>query len=213
MISIKEFTFGPFQENTYLLYDETGECVIIDPGCYDDNERKLLSNSIENRKLNPKLLLNTHCHIDHVVGNKYVSEKYGLKPIIHLKDLAVLNSLTNVGRVYNLNVEASPEPGGYLEEGDVVNFGKSKLDVVFTPGHSPGSMCFICHEQKFVIGGDVLFYRSIGRTDLPGGHHQTLLDSIKNKLLVLPDEYEVHSGHGPTTSIGFERMNNPFLVA
>lgn len=211
MITIKSFTFGPFQENTYILHDETGECIIIDPGCYDDRERKALSDYISTQKLSPKLLLNTHGHIDHVVGNKFVFEKYGLQPLINTKDLKALHALTTVAQIYQLNAEPSPEPAGFLDEGDVVKFGNSTLDILFTPGHSPGSICFVSAAQKFIIGGDVLFYGSIGRTDLPGGHHQTLIDSINNKLMPLADDYTVHSGHGPATTIGFERMNNPFL--
>lgn len=211
MITLKMFTFGPFQENTYLLYDETSECVIIDPGCYDDNERNALADFVTVEKLSPKLLLNTHGHIDHVIGNKFIFEKFGLQPFINNKDLPSLNALTTVAKLYGFNAEASPEPIGFLDEGDVVNFGSSRLDILFTPGHSPGSICFVCPEQKFIIGGDVLFYGSIGRTDLPGGHHQTLIDSINNKLMPLADDYSVYSGHGPVTTIGFERTNNPFL--
>lgn len=211
MITIKIFTFGPFQENTYVLYDETNECVIIDPGCYDDRERNTLADFISKQKLTAKLLLNTHGHIDHVVGNKFIFEKFGLLPLIHKKDLQTLHSLETVARVYGLNAEASPEPELFLEEGEVVKFGSSALDILFTPGHSPGSICFVSHKQKFIIGGDVLFYGSIGRTDLPGGHHQTLIDSINNKLMPLADDFSVYSGHGPVTTIGFERVNNPFL--
>lgn len=211
MISIQAFTFGPFQENTYLLYDETLACVIIDPGCYDDTERKELTQFIKDKKLQAQLLLNTHGHIDHVVGNKFIFEQYKLLPVINKKDIDTLHALETVAKLYGLNAEASPEPVNFLDEGDVVSFGNSTLDVLFTPGHSPGSICFVSHVQKFIIGGDVLFYGSIGRTDLPGGHHQTLIDSINNKLMPLADDYKVYSGHGPITTIGFERNNNPFL--
>ncbi len=211
MISIQVFTFGPFQENTYLLYDETLACAIIDPGCYDDAERKELTQFIKDKKLQAQLLLNTHGHIDHVVGNKFIFEQYKLLPVINKKDVVTLHALETVAKLYGLNAEASPEPVSFLEEGDIVSFGNSTLDVLFTPGHSPGSICFVSHVQKFIIGGDVLFYGSIGRTDLPGGHHQTLIDSINDKLMPLNDDYKVYSGHGPVTSIGFERKNNPFL--
>lgn len=211
MLTVKSFTFGPFAENTYILYDTTKECVIVDPGCYDENERNELVKFIEENKLKPILLLNTHGHIDHVVGNKFVFDKYGLKPLIHKEDLNSLHSLMTVAHLYNLNAEASPEPSGFLEEGNTVKFGETEMDVLFTPGHSPGSICFVHPAQKIIIGGDVLFYGSIGRTDLPGGHHQTLLDSIANKLMVLEDDYIVYSGHGQKTEIGFERKNNPFL--
>jgi len=211
MISIKAFTFGPFQENTYILFDESKDCVIVDPGMYDDKEKKDLSDFISVQKLNPVQLLNTHGHVDHVFGNKFIFDKYGLKPFIHKKDLEILHSLTTVARLYGFNAEASPEPAGFLDENDKVKFGNTTLDILFTPGHSPGSICFINHEQKIIIGGDVLFYGSIGRTDLPGGHHQTLIDSINNKLMPLADDFKVYSGHGLTTTIGFERSNNPFL--
>lgn len=212
MISIRSFTFNPFQENTYVLYDVTREAVIIDPGCYDDGERAELVAFIEENKLKPVKLLNTHCHVDHVFGNRFIAEKYKLGLEMHEKDLKVLNSLLQVAHLYGLNAEESPAPKVFLEEGQKIAFGSSELDIVFTPGHSPGSICFISHPQKFIIAGDVLFYGSIGRTDLPGGHHQTLIDSIKQKLFPLGDDYTVHPGHGPETNIGFERRSNPFLT-
>ncbi len=203
--------FGPFQENTYVLSDSTKECVIIDPGCYDEEERKALADYISGQGLKPLLLLNTHGHIDHVVGNKFIFEKYGLQPLIHQEDLITLRSLMAVAKLYNLNAEASPDPSGFLTEGEEVKFGNTSLSVLFTPGHSPGSICFVYAPEKIVIGGDVLFYGSIGRTDLPGGNHQTLLSSIHTKLMPLEDDYKVYSGHGPVTSIGNERKTNPFL--
>jgi len=212
MINIQTFTFGPFQENTYVLYDSSKECIIIDPGCYDEQERQELADFIETNKLHPVRLLNTHCHIDHVVGNNFVAKKYNLKLEINKHDLTTLHSLMMVARMYNLQAEPSPEPSVFLDEGDVVKFGNSMLEIVFTPGHSPGSITFYNKEQKMMIAGDVLFYGSIGRTDLPGGHYQTLIDSIKNKLFPLGDDFVVYNGHGPSTNIGFERKNNPFLV-
>jgi glyoxylase-like metal-dependent hydrolase (beta-lactamase superfamily II) len=211
MIKIDHFTFGPFQENTYVLSDETRQCVIIDPGCYTEAERAELKNHISAAGLKPVKLLNTHCHVDHVFGNKFVSELYKVGLEIHEKDLPVLHSLMEVAHVYQLNAEPSPEPVTFFNEGDTIKFGNSKLDILFCPGHSPGHVVFVCRDQKFVIGGDVLFYGSIGRTDLPGGHYQTLIESIKTKLFPLGDEYTVYSGHGPETNIGFERRNNPFL--
>jgi len=212
MINIQTFTFGPFQENTYVLYDSSKECIIIDPGCYDEQERMELADFIETNKLHPVRLLNTHCHIDHVVGNNFVAKKYNLKLEINKHDLGTLHSLMMVARMYNLQAEPSPEPAVFLDEGDIVKFGNSMLEIVFTPGHSPGSITFYNREQKMMIAGDVLFYGSIGRTDLPGGHYQTLIDSIKNKLFPMGDDFVVYNGHGPSTNIGFERKNNPFLV-
>jgi glyoxylase-like metal-dependent hydrolase (beta-lactamase superfamily II) len=211
MIQIQGFTFNPFQENTYLLYDETKECVIIDPGCSNQLEQEELVVFIASEQLKPVKLLNTHCHIDHVFGNSFISKKYHLPLEIHQKDLETLHSLPQVSHLYGLNAEKSVEPEVFLNEGDKIKFGNSVLDIVFTPGHSPGSICFISHEGKFVIGGDVLFSGSIGRTDLPGGNHETLLTSIREKLFPLADEYVVFPGHGDETSIGFEKENNPFV--
>jgi hydroxyacylglutathione hydrolase len=211
MISIHSFAFGPFQENTYILYDETKECIIVDPGCYDEQERAELAAFIETNRLRPVRLINTHCHIDHVVGNKFVAEKYKLPLEINELDLPNLNSLMMVAKMYNLQAEPSPAPSVYLNEGDVVKFGNSVLEILFTPGHSPGSITFYDRGQKFMLAGDVLFKGSIGRTDLPGGHYDTLISSIKDKLFPLGDDYVVYNGHGPSTTIGYEKKYNSFL--
>lgn len=212
MISIHFFTFGPFQENTYVLFDETKECIIIDPGCYDSAERAELAAFITDKNLKPVRLINTHCHLDHVFGNGFVAEKYNLKLEINKHDQPVLDSFLKTCSLYGLNAEPSPAPSVYLNEGDKITFGNSTLEILFTPGHSPGSITFYNKEQKFMIAGDVLFYGSIGRTDLPGGSFETLISSIKDKLFPLGDDFKVFSGHGPETNIGFERKNNPFLV-
>ena len=212
MLQIQGFTFNPFEENTYILFDETKECVIIDPGCSNRSEQEDMTEFIKAEGLKPVKLLNTHCHIDHVFGNSFIAKQYGLGLEIHKEDLQTLHSLPQVSHIYGLNAEESVEPSNFLNEGDQIKFGSTTLDIVFTPGHSPGSICFISHPDKIVIGGDVLFYGSIGRTDLPGGNHELLLTSIREKLLVLGDEYVVLSGHGQETSIGFERKNNPFLL-
>lgn len=212
MISIKSFIFGPFQENTYVLYDETKECIIIDPGCYDNRERAELAGFIEENKLKPVKLINTHCHLDHVFGNGFVADTYTLKLEINKQDQPVLDSYLMSAKMYGLNAAPSPQPSVFLNEGDIISFGNSTLEILFTPGHSPGSITFYNREQQVMIAGDVLFYGSIGRSDLPGGNSATLISSIKNKLIPLGDNYTVYSGHGPSTTIGFERMNNPFLV-
>ena len=212
MVTIQAFTFNPFEENTYILFDETKECIIIDPGCSNDEERKELVDFIKEEELKPVRLLNTHCHIDHVLGNSFIANKYNLGLEIHEEDLQILHSLPQVSHLYGLNAEQSVEPSVFLNEGDRIKFGNATLDILFTPGHSPGSICFVSHADKFIIGGDVLFYGSIGRTDLPGGDHETLLNSIRTKLFVLEDEFAVFSGHGQETNIGFEKKNNPFLA-
>lgn len=211
MFAVKVFIFSPVQENTYVLYNEKDECIIIDPGCYYDNERDELAFFIDSNGLTPVLLLNTHCHLDHVFGNKWVSEKYGLKLHLHEKEKPVLDYAPTAGLRWNLPFDNYQGDVVYLREGDTIQLGEDKLEVFFTPGHSPGSIIFYCRKQQFVIGGDVLFKMSVGRTDLPGGDHMTLLNSIQTKLFVLPDEVKVYSGHGDSTTIGFEKRNNPFL--
>ena len=211
MITIQKFTFNPYQENTYVLYDETGECVIIDPGMYDAAEQNEFVKWIKENSLKPVLLLNTHCHLDHVFGNKFVFDNWSLKPQFHQGELYVLQAVPGYAPQMGLNYELSPEPEVYLGETGTVTFGNSKLELIFAPGHSPAHLCFYAEEDNFLIGGDVLFYSSIGRTDLPGGNHQQLLNSIREKLFVLPDSVTVHPGHGQHTTIGFEKQNNPFL--
>lgn len=211
MITIKSFTFNSFEENTYILYDETGECIIIDPGCHLDFEENELSDFISENNLTPIKLINTHCHIDHILGNAYVSEKYGLLPKINREEIRVLESSVYVSQMYQIQLTPSPQPGGFINEGDIIRFGKSELSVLLTPGHSPGSLTFYNKEQGFIISGDVLFERSIGRTDLPGGDYDTLIESIMNKLLPLGDQVIVYSGHGNPTTLGSEKKFNPFL--
>ena len=211
MISIKYFTFSPVQENTYVLYNEQGQAIIIDPGCYFQNEKQELANFINNKKLSVVQLLNTHCHLDHIFGNKWVYETYSLELFIHRNEEIVLAHGPQSGERWGLPFENYEGVLHFLDEGDVVTLGDNKLQIILAPGHSPGSICFYCEEQGFVIGGDALFQDSIGRTDLPLGDHQTLLNSIREKLFVLPDEVVVYPGHGPSTTIGYEKKNNPFL--
>jgi len=213
MISIHSFTFNPFSENSYILSDETGECVIIDPGCSNSSEEQELADFIAGSGLRPVKLLNTHCHVDHVFGNLFVAEKWKLGLEIHKSDVAVLDSFARVCQMYGFPGGAQPVPAHFLEDGDTVTFGKSAVSVLFTPGHSPGSVCFYNIDQKFVIGGDVLFQNSIGRTDLPGGDFATLEKSIRTRLYVLPDDVTVYPGHGPSTTIGYEKRNNSFVTA
>ncbi len=212
MLAVKVFIFSPVQENTYLLYNEHKDCIVIDPGCYYDGEREELASFVKNNGLTPKLLLNTHCHLDHVFGNKWVAEKYGLQLRIHEKEKPVLDYAPASGLMWNLPFDNYKGEVLYLRENDMVSLGEDSLEVFFTPGHSPGSVVFYCKKQQFVIGGDVLFRMSIGRTDLPGGNHDTLLNSIRTKLFVLPDETIVYPGHGEQTTIGFEKKHNPYAA-
>lgn len=212
MIKIQSFAFNGFQENTYVLFDESKKCIIIDPGCYEQNEKLELVRFIVDNELEPVKLINTHCHIDHVLGNRFVAEKWSLDLEMHELDLPTLRSVKDYCQLYGFhNYEESPEPSTFLKEGDKIHFGNSSLDVLFAPGHAPGHIVLYSKEQHFVIGGDVLFQMSIGRTDLPGGDYDTLISSIKEKLLPLDEQTKVYCGHGPSTTIGFEKANNPFL--
>ena len=211
MIHVASFTFNPFQENTYILYDETKECIIIDPGCYTENERKQLKAYIRKNELKPVRLVNTHCHLDHICGNAFIADEYNLELEAHQGEKIVLDASVDHGRLYGFIFDPSPNIKTYLQEGEQIAFGNSTLEIVLTPGHSPASVSFYSKADGFVIAGDVLFFMSIGRTDLPGGDHETLLTSIREKLFVLPDETIVYNGHGQKTSVGFEKKNNPFF--
>jgi len=210
MLHVHSFEFNALQENTYVLYDETTECVIIDPGCYDIHEQKELAAFIEENHLHVKALLNTHGHIDHVLGNDYVKDKFKTKLYIHSIDDPVLKAVKVYAGNYGFPQYREAAVDIHLSEDDVVTFGNQQLKVLFVPGHSPGHVAFYSEENKVVIGGDVLFRNSIGRTDLPGGDYNTLINSIHQKLFSLPDDVVVYPGHGPETSIGFERKTNPY---
>ena len=211
MIEVKSFTFNPFMENSYVLHDESKECIIIDPGCSNSEEEKVLTEYISSKQLKPVRLINTHCHIDHIVGNAFVSGKYNLELEAHKLEIPILASTEMQAQYFGFSINRSPDIKHFIEEGDKIVFGNTTLDTLFTPGHCPGEVSFYNKDQKFIIGGDVLFQLSIGRTDLPGGDHATLIDSIKTKFFTLGDDYIVHTGHGPSTNIGFEKANNPFL--
>lgn len=211
MLHTNIFVFNEIQENTYVLYDETLECVIIDAGCNNPAEEQRLSDYISQKHLKPVALLNTHGHFDHVLGNAYVSKKYGLSPQMHRADLPILERTETYVASFGLSVEMPPMPTLFLEDGQVIRFGDSEMSVLYTPGHSPGGVCFYSEKDKLLIAGDTLFRGSIGRTDLPGGDYDELISSIHTKLLVLPSDTQVFCGHGPSTAIGIEAATNPFL--
>jgi hydroxyacylglutathione hydrolase len=211
MIRVKGFTFNPLQENTYIIYNEQLLCGIIDPGCYFSAERKELREFISEYKISLNYLLNTHCHLDHVFGNKFIYDTYGTHLQIHENEKPVLEYAPVSGKAWNLPFDNYDGPLQYFKEGDILELGSDELKILFTPGHSPGHVGFYCEAQQFLIGGDVLFKGSIGRTDLPGGDHQVLLKSIREQLFTLPDEVIVYPGHGEATTIGFEKMHNPFF--
>jgi len=212
MLQIKVLTFNAVQENTYVLYNEFKECIIVDPGCYSNEEKEALKDFIEKNGLQPKMLINTHCHLDHVFGNKYVAEAYQLTLQIHKNEEEMLQMAPASGLMFNLPFDNYTGQLIFLKEGDIISLRDDILKVIEAPGHSPGSICFYCEKQKFIIGGDVLFYQSIGRTDLPGGNHESLIKNIKEKLFLLPDDVKVYPGHGPATTIGDEKKYNPYLT-
>ena len=212
MTQLQVFEFNPMSENTYVLYDETGECAIFDPGCYTSAERSTLKSFIDRNQLRPVRLINTHCHLDHVFGNRFVAETWDLELEIHRGELPVLESYLTAAQMYGLPLaESSPAPGAVLEAGTTLTFGSTSLEILFTPGHSPASISFYCPGAGFVLAGDVLFLESIGRYDLPGGDLPVLLQSIRSQLFTLPDETLVYPGHGPATTVRHEKEYNPFL--
>jgi glyoxylase-like metal-dependent hydrolase (beta-lactamase superfamily II) len=212
MITVNKFSFNPFQVNTYVLYDESRECVIIDAGCHDQREQQELVDFIAKENLKPVRLMNTHSHIDHIAGNAFLMDHFGLKLEAHFDGKKFVEHSGASASFYGFGGFDARMPELHLEEGMVITFGNSSLEILDTPGHAAGSICFVCHPQKFVIVGDVLFYQSIGRTDLPTGDFDLLIDSIRNKLFTLPKDFTVYSGHGPETNIGFEMYSNPFLA-
>ncbi|MCU0321595.1 MAG: MBL fold metallo-hydrolase [Chitinophagaceae bacterium] len=211
MLHVKVFAFNPVQENTYVVYNDAGKALIIDPGCYFTAEQEKLKQFLTENSLKPIHLLNTHCHLDHVFGNKFIHTTFGLELHIHANEQLVLQYAPTSGQKWGLPFDNYNGNLHFLNEGDMIRVDEDELEVLLTPGHSPGSICFYCKQQNFVIGGDVLFYESIGRTDLPGGNHETLLTSIREKLFVLPKETVVYNGHGQSTTIGHELLHNPFL--
>jgi glyoxylase-like metal-dependent hydrolase (beta-lactamase superfamily II) len=211
MLTLKVFTFSPIRENTYVLFNEQRQAIIIDPGCYFSAEEEMLNNYIQSQGLQPTLLLNTHCHLDHVFGNRWVHQTYGLELHIHAGEKIVLEKAPISGQNWGLPFTNYDGPLHFLKEGDRIALGSDELLIIETPGHSPASICFYCEAQQILIAGDVLFRESIGRTDLPGANHEVLLNSIREKLWKLPDTVAVYPGHGMPTTIGYEKINNPHL--
>ncbi|OHX65543.1 MBL fold metallo-hydrolase [Flammeovirga pacifica] len=211
MIQIQTFTFNPFQENSYLIWDETKDAVIVDPGCYDASEQEQLKSFIESNELNVVKIINTHCHLDHVFGNKFCQDTFGVKLYIPKGEVETLASGKDSCARYGIPGFIESCADELLENEGTITFGDSTLEILYVPGHSPGHLVFYSKEDDFALGGDVLFKGSIGRTDLPGGDHQTLLDNIANVMYQLPNQTRVYPGHGPFTTIGDEKRSNPFV--
>ena len=212
MLQIKSFEFNPFQENTYVLYDDTKECIIVDPGCFDKREEEVLKSFITNNQLTVKKLINTHCHIDHVLGNAFVKHQFKVKLSIHPIEETLLRAVKTYAPNYGFHNYQDSTPDAFIDENNRIEFGNQSLEILFVPGHSPGHIALYDSQTKTLIGGDVLFQNSIGRTDLPGGDFDTLIASIHQKFFTLPEDVTVYCGHGPTTTIGFEKRTNPFCA-
>lgn len=212
MVQIETLVFNPFQENTYLLYDETKECAIVDPGMFSSSEQDEIVKTIDKLGLKPVLVLQTHLHVDHVFGCGFVLKKYGLRAQAHVADEFLLENTKEYARQFGFNLKENPPAlGGYLKDGDEVKFGNSVLKIIHVPGHSPGGILFYNIESVTLISGDVLFRGSVGRSDLPGGNQHELIDGIHEKLMLLPDDVRVYPGHGPSTTIGYEKIHNPYI--
>jgi glyoxylase-like metal-dependent hydrolase (beta-lactamase superfamily II) len=211
MLNIKKFTFNPVEVNTIILWDKTLECVLIDPACYYPEEEQQLKQFVESNQLKPVRLLNTHGHFDHLMGNKFIKKTWGLKCEIHKDDNYLIEHAETLAQLFGIEMTAPPSYGTFIDDGEIISFGNSELKVIHVPGHSPGSVAFYSEADKILISGDILFYGSIGRTDLPKGNFDLLISGIKEKLLVLDGKVKVYCGHGPDTSIGEEKRNNPYL--
>lgn len=213
MVEVKIFPMNPFQMNTYLIYDDTLDAIIIDPGnsTYDEDER--IKNYLKHKNLILRGVYYTHCHIDHIPGSSYIFENYHIKPSYHKGGIQFLETAESSAYNFGIRFKGNVEAERYLEDGDLIKFGRQTLEILYTPGHAEGSICFYNKEGKFVVVGDVLFNGSIGRTDLPSGNFALLEKSIREKLYVLPDETVVYSGHGNSTTIGHEKKTNPFFKA
>lgn len=211
-MEVKIFEFNPIAENTYVLYDESQECVIIDAGSFYPDEKRGLLDFILGNDLVVKHLLNTHLHFDHVFGNAFVHEQFHVKPQANQADEFLLDAMPAQLRMFGFpEMEEAPGIDKYIKENDIIEFGNQKLIVLEVPGHSPGSVAFYSSARECVFSGDALFRGSIGRTDLTGGNYEQLLESIQTKLFTLPPETVVYPGHGATTTIREEMMNNPFF--
>lgn len=211
MLRITGFTFNPFQENTYVLHNEQGACWIIDPGMFNADEEKVLLDFLTREKLRPRQIINTHTHIDHILGIHGLKTKFRLPFGMHEDDLPILRNAAGSAMMFGLPAFAAPQADFYIQAGATLNLGQDTVEVRLAPGHSPGSIVFYYPQGGFVVAGDVLFQGSVGRTDLPGGDFSTLSNSIQQQLYTLPDDTLVYPGHGPATTIGKEKRSNPFV--
>lgn len=211
MIKIRKFVFNTFMVNTYLLSDDSGTAVVIDPACYEPLEQEEFRNYITASGLRIVRCINTHCHVDHVLGSRFIADTYGVRPEYHKDSVVFFHTLSEIASSFGYDAGDAPEPLRFLEDNETITWGGSSLKVLFTPGHAAGSVCFYSEADGFVVTGDVLFRDTIGRTDLPTGDFDLLMKSIRTKLFTLPDDTVVLPGHGPDTTVGYEKVNNPFI--
>ena len=212
-MKVQRFTFSPFQENTYVVWDEdTKETIIIDPSCLSIDEENQLKTFVSDNNLLIKFLFNTHGHLDHIFGNAFVKETFNPIHYAPEKDLPLFERALEQAAGFGLTMNESPKPEKYFDESVKINFSNQDISLLFTPGHTPGEFCIYFPSKDICFTGDVLFKDSIGRTDLWGGNYETLMDSIRTKLLVLPSETVIYPGHGEKSSIALEIENNQFLI-
>lgn len=211
IMEVYKLVFSPIEINTYIIADNSGNCAIIDCGCYEEAECIELTDFIAAHSFKPVTLLNTHCHLDHVFGNGFILSKYGLKTISHAEDEPNRINAPRQSLLFGLEMETPPEPASFIQDGEKVFFGNEEMIALHVPGHTAGSIAFYSEKHSIVFTGDALFAGSIGRTDLPGGNFDTLINSIRSKLFTLHPETVVYPGHGPKTTIERELRNNPFF--
>ena len=211
MVNVRILVFNPFRENSYIVSDDTDECIIIDPGCETAAERELLKSTVDRNRLRPVRIINTHCHIDHILGCAFVKNTYSIPFLVHKLELPLLKSAAQQRAIFGLEEDETAEPDFFVMDGDTVKFGESELVVLHIPGHSPGGISLVNLKNKIVFTGDTLFQGSIGRSDLPGGDHNLLVKGIMDKLLTLDPATIIYPGHGPETTVGEESRSNPFL--
>ncbi|WP_372950244.1 MBL fold metallo-hydrolase [Mariniphaga sp.] len=212
MLKIEKFVVNPLQENTFVLSDETGECIFIDPGFYFDVEQKEIIDYVADNNLKPLKITNTHCHFDHIMGVEFIRNHFKIPFYAHSDDAFWVKQAIFQGKMFGFEMEPVQAPEYFYQENETLKFGNTELEIIHVPGHSPGHVVFYSEQENLLIAGDVLFNGSIGRTDLPGGNYETLISGIKEKLFKLPDETKVYCGHGPETTLGFEKKSNPFLT-
>ena len=212
MIKVEKFVVNPLGENSYIVSDETGECIFVDPGFFYEEEHEEVREYLKINNLTPVKITNTHCHFDHIMGVEFVRNEFNISFFAHREDAFWVEKAIDQGKMFGFDMEPVASADAFFTENEFVEFGNTKLKIIHVPGHSPGHVVFYSESDKKLIAGDVLFYGSIGRTDLPGGDYNTLISNIKNKLFHLPDETVVYCGHGPETTIGFEKRTNPFLT-